>query len=344
MDVPTVSGVAPWPVTPARWLDTFLRTPLLTKLVATDIVVNVLVFVGMQRTPPELAQEVTVVSLVVVLVLNAALVALALRPLRAIEETARRVSRGDHAARTPNLPLADRNLVRIARTLDTLLDTVEGERARVRSLAAKVVATGDAERAHVARELHDGTAQALSALDMLLATTAGEDPARLASRIATMREVVQEALADVRSLCRTMHPRVLDDVGLAAALEVLVHRVSSQSDVSVSLECEVDVPPAPAVARVLYRIAQESVHNALRHARPSHVRIVAMCDAKAARLRVEDDGVGFDPAEVAARRPGGMGLFTMEERAALVDGRCTVQTRQGAGTVVSIDVPVSEAA
>jgi signal transduction histidine kinase len=329
----------------AAWLDTFLRTPLLTKLIATDIGVNLLALVAMQVTPPELNQEVTIASLVVVLVLNAALVALALRPLRAIEETASRVSLGDHAARTPEMPLADRNLMRIARTLDSLLDRVEAERARVRSLAAQVVSAGDAERVRIARELHDGTAQSLSALDMLLSTTASApDPARLESKIGTMREVVQEALAEVRSLCWTIHPRVLDDLGLVAALEVLVRRMQAQWEVPVELTCEVDAPPPSAVAHVLYRIAQEALNNALRHGKPSSVRVEVRCDAAAARLRVEDDGVGFEPAEVAARREGGMGLFVMEERVLLVSGRCSVESERGRGTVVTVDVPLAEPA
>ena len=135
--------------------------------------------------------------------------------------TARRVSAGDLEARVPPSVLADRDMARVGTTLNTLLDRLTDDRARVRRLAAQVISAQDEERARVARELHDSTAQMLAAVMLQLGAAAQESSRpRSTTRLATMRELVAEALEEVRTLSHTMHPRVLDDLGLAAALRV----------------------------------------------------------------------------------------------------------------------------
>ncbi|MEZ4238250.1 MAG: sensor histidine kinase [Myxococcota bacterium] len=318
-----------------------LRTPLLTKLVLLDLVINAAAFLALRRTPPDWAEQVTLLSLGMVLVLNAALVAYALRPLRVLEETARRVSRGEFSARTQMPRFTDRNLVRIGHTLDALLDRVAEERRRVRALAAQVVAAADQERAHIARELHDGTAQSLSALDMLLASVQrDEDSVR--ERLPALREIVTEALAEVRAMAQQMHPRVLDDLGLASAVEVLARRTREQVPVALEVRGEAELPPL--LASVLYRVAQEALHNVVKHGRAANVRVTLdLTGGDAAELEVVDDGVGFDRAQVDARRRG-MGLFVMEERVSLVDGDLSITSAPGQGTRVRARLPLAAAA
>lgn len=323
------------------WVTQVLRTPLLTKLVLLDLVINAVAFLVMQATPPDLAERVTLLSLGIVLVLNAALVAYALRPLRVLEETARRVSAGEFTARTQMPAFTDRNLARIGQTLDALLDRVETDRNRVRALASQVVAAGDQERAHIARELHDGTAQSLSALDMLMATALAEPMApEMLERIQMMREIVTEALDEVRALSQNVHPRVLDDLGLPAALEFLARRTRSQASVAVEVHCEGNRNLSPAVASVLYRVAQEAMHNAIKHGRPQVIRVVLEARADRAVLRVSDDGTGFDRDRVETSRRG-LGLFVMEERLSLVDGDLTLTTQPEGGTLVVARIPVA---
>lgn len=322
------------------WWARLLRTPLLTKLVLLDLVVNVLTFAGLQAAPLEWVEELTFLSLAVVLVLNAGLVAVALRPLAALEQTARRVSAGEYTARTRMPPLTDRNLARIGATFDTLLDRVQAERSRVRALATELVAAGDRERAHIARELHDGTAQSLSALDMLLVTTladAPEGPVR--SRLESMREIVSEALREVRALSQAVHPRVLDDLGLPAALQHLARRTNQQFPVEVALEVVGDRPIPAACGSVLYRVAQEAIHNAVKHAKVEQIRVRLSLADDRAELWIEDLGVGFDRGGPATDH-GGMGLFVMEERVSLLDGRLTIDSRPGQGTTIHAVLPL----
>jgi signal transduction histidine kinase len=324
------------------WVARLLRTPLLAKVVLLDLVIDVLVLSVMQVTPPEYDTAVTAVSLAFVLVVNAGLVAWALAPLRRLEETALRVSEGQFEARVgPSRWGVDVHVARIGRTFDELLDRVAADRTRVRRLAQQVVAAGEQERARIGRELHDGTAQSLSALDMLLSrllAEAADGP--LAPRIQQLREVVADALVEVRALAQTVHPRVLDDLGLPAALETLARRARAQTSAAIEVRCE-GSPALPAdVAAALWRVAQEAVHNAVKHARASRIEVALVVEGGVAALTVTDDGVGL-------ARPGhddgprGMGLFVMEERIMLVDGRFAVEARPGGGTVVRAVVPLA---
>jgi signal transduction histidine kinase len=277
-----------------------------------------------------------------------------LQPLQVIEDTARRVSDGHFDARVGVLPgLADGNLARIAQTLDGLLDRVASERARVRTLAAQVVKAGDAERARIARELHDGTAQQLTALEMLLTSAQADAPqSALAERLSLMHSIATESLAEVRNLSHTVHPRVLDDLGLPAALEWLARR-SGAPELTVHVLCEVDGQiPAP-LASVLYRVTQEALQNAIRHGAARHVDVTVRHVDGCVELRIEDDGRGFDgarpPADAASgldgvptgRQPG-MGLFVMQERVSLLDGQLTIDSRPGAGTRILARLPFGD--
>jgi signal transduction histidine kinase len=321
-----------------HWVRRVIRTPLLQKLVVVDLVINVAAFWLLQQLPPEDAQEVTLVSLIVVLVLNTAIVYWALRPLQALEETAHRVSHGDFDARVRIPALGDRNIARISATFNELLDRVSRDRDRLRALAGQVITAGDRERAHIARELHDSTAQSLSALDMLVASSL-QDPtsAEHHEKLSVMRDIVASALGEVRNLSHFVHPRVLDDLGLEAAVEFLARLTREQSGIAVRVASNVSRPVPAAVASVLYRVAQEAVRNAVKHAAPRQVRLELVADGAHVRLTVADDGGGFD-REVVEQQRRGLGLFVMEERLSLVGGRLGVDTAPGRGTVVRADV------
>ncbi|HEY9230440.1 MAG TPA: histidine kinase dimerization/phosphoacceptor domain-containing protein, partial [Gemmatimonadaceae bacterium] len=173
-------------------------TPLLAKLVIADVTINLAALWIVGRSPPDANVEIIFTSLLVTLALNAGLVYWALLPLRALEATTIRVSRGDLGARFSASPLADRNIARIGHTLNELLDHLTADRARARALATQVISAGDDERARIARELHDSTAQSLSALEMMLTAALHEPKAATASRLQTMHEVAKQALAEVR--------------------------------------------------------------------------------------------------------------------------------------------------
>ena len=325
----------------SKLLRRVMRTPLLAKLVVFDLGINLFALVVMEVAPPLFAEQVMLLCLVGVLILNAALVAWALLPLKVLEGTARRVSQGELDARAIMPPMADRNLVRIGDALNTLLDSLTAERTRVRSLAAKVVAEGDLERARIARELHDGTAQSLSAVDILLSAALSETSVEgMQERLHIVQAIVSDALSEVRGLAQGLHPRVLDDLGLTAAIEQLArHARAGGSQVTVS--SSVQVPPSQVVASVLYRVVQEALANAVKHSHATAIHVDVAADAASARVRVTDDGCGFHRDQVA-QQSDGMGLFAMNERVLLVDGSFDIRTQPGAGTQVSARIPTPE--
>ena len=268
-----------------------------------------------------------------------ALLRVALRPVAELQRTAERVWRGDLAARVAPSPLADPALRRVGDTLNRVLDGFVSDRARLRALAADVIRAGDEERARLSRELHDSTAQTLAALKLQLAALGHAHPA-MAAQIGPIVELATAALEEVRTLAYMAYPRVLDDLGLPAALEWLARQVGDEHGTpSVDVDVPAGEPPLARESRaVLYRVAQEAVRNVTRHAAAQHIHVLLVARDGGAELTIADDGRGFDVAEAERRRPG-MGLFTMRERVDLVDGRLTIDSAPGRGTRISAWVP-----
>lgn len=347
-----------------RWIEQLLRIPLPMKLVGANAflliaatVTAVIVHGREITTVPVLA--VVSAAFVTALLGNVALVTLAVRPIHVLEKTVDRIWRGDLDARVPTSVLADRHFVRVARMFNIMLDGLVADRTRTRRLAAELINAGDRERAAISRELHDSTAQSLAALVMQLSVVAqNTDNAPgevLKARLEGVRFLATTTLEEVRLLAHTMHPRVLDDLGLIAALRRLARETTAHAagydgsaatgdgmlvDV-IAREGSDEIIPA-AVASVLYRVAQEAVQNARRHAAPKHIGIRVWTDADTAVLEVTDDGVGFDP-EAARPDQTGIGLFTMRERVALVDGELRLTRRLEGGMSVMASVPLRPA-
>ena len=342
--------------TSTNFVRAMLRVPLVAKLAGANAIIVLVAFTaallmrgGSAAATPIGGSLLLVVGLALVgsLVINTALVLLALRPLQQLEAAAERVSRGDFDARVIPSMLADRDVARVGSTINLLLNGVATDRARTRRLAADVIEAGDKERAYIARELHGSVSQSLAALLMQLSAAARdcESPA-LAARLSTMRELGATSLEEVRTLAHTMHPRALDDLGLPSALAHLARQAALPNGAAIKLEAQQQLGPAdlpPDVASVLYRVAQDALGNAMRHSHALNVRIRVAIDEGHVELSVSDDGLGFNVADALERRPG-MGLFTMRERATLVDGRFSITSEPGLGTRVAIEIPFRPAA
>jgi signal transduction histidine kinase len=324
---------------------TLLRLPLGGKLAGANalIVLAVIGVVMMTGGLPSRGELPLLLSMALggSLAVNLVLVAVALRPLRDLQMTAERIWHGDLNARVPSSVFADAELARLRATLNVLLDGLTQDREQMRRLANEVIRAGDRERAHIARELHDGAAQTLAALVFQAAAfeQAAEGTAE-ASRAAVIKSLAADAMDEVRALAHTIHPRVLDDLGLVAGLRSLARHAAERSDVEIDIDATGGGEVPAAVASVLYRIAQEAVGNALRHGNPSHVTINFRRTDGRAVLEVTDDGSGFD---VDTRTTAGMGMFTMRERASLADGTCEIVSAPGKGTSIRVEIPLQVA-
>ncbi len=198
-----------------------------------------------------------------------------------------------------------------------------------------------AERERIARELHDAVSQKLFSLRLTAdaaATLVTRDPDRAAAELDTVRRLAGEAAAELRAVVDGLRPVDLTGAGLAVALRrhvALLDRVHAPT-----IRFTADAVPRLAAAReeAAYRIAQEALHNALRHGSPAEVTVDLRTRDGVVVLEVADDGHGFDPAarRDAARR---LGLASMRERARAVGGRLEVDSRPGAGTTVRLAVP-----
>lgn len=316
-----------------------LRVPLAAKLIGANLLVVALVLSAWLGTGGH-ASPAMLVVLGAFVAAHLGLVLLALRPIRDLEDVASRVWHGDFGARVDPSAVADHDVLRIGSMFNVLLDGLESDRAKMRALASEVIAVGDRERSALARELHDSTAQRLAALLLQISAAARDcaDPA-LRDRLMQARDSAEELTEEVRLLSHTLHPRVLDDLGLVPALRKLARDTAATTRVRVDVDVsrvETQVPSRDAA--VLYRVAQEAVRNAVRHASPANVRVALRSDPRSAELSVTDDGSGFDPA-MATGAGAGLGLLSMRERVALVDGKLEITSKSGRGTTVLAVIP-----
>jgi signal transduction histidine kinase len=207
----------------------------------------------------------------------------------------------------------------------------------------------DEERRHIARELHDDLGQSLASLKLALKWA--EDLARpkagmagLVKELAAARQDVGVMLDKIRDLSHTLYPRILDTLGLVAAIKELAHQVSRHS--SIRVKCSTRGRPRPLgkeIDAALYRCCQEAVNNAIRHAEASKLVIVIYFAQKEVRVTVEDDGEGFDPRTLydSNSRMMSSGFWTIRQRMADLGAAFRVSTSESRGTVVEMIVPYS---
>ena len=211
----------------------------------------------------------------------------------------------------------------------------------IRALLSEVLTAQEAERRRIARELHDDTAQTLTSLLVgLRAVEESQDLGRAREAASTLRGLVSAALDGVQRIARGLRPSVLDDLGLEEALERLGLEVSRAHGFVVDLHATGPrLPRLPeALETALYRMAQEALTNAGKHASPKAVSILVHRTSTEVRLVIEDDGKGFDVSETASETQ--LGLVGMRERAHLVGGSMAIESAPGNGTTICISVPL----
>lgn len=320
-----------------------LGVPLLGKLLgANALIVLIAAMVIRFTAPPQSPQQLTVmaVAFFVAVGVNLLLVWLALRPVHDLEAIAERLYRGDLNARVPSSPLADLHIARTGVMLNNLLDTLVAERERLRHLAAQVIRVGDEERMRITHELHDSVAQRAAALMYQAASGMhAAETEEQREQFEFMRTTASDIVQELQDLSQSIHPRVLDDLGIDAALNWLGRTTTERGEVEVLVQASGGGGLPTAVEWALYRVAQESVRNVERHAQATVASIRLTRDGTQMRLEVIDDGIGFDVSDAEERRPG-MGLFSARERLALVNGTLRVDSAPGAGTRILAIVPV----
>jgi two-component system sensor histidine kinase UhpB len=281
------------------------------------------------------------------LVIGLALVVLSLslalirerRRLRPLEDLIEAMEKVDLSSPRLHLPASidgvgeTEEVERIELAFLRMMRRLEAERRRAGSAALHAQ---EEERARVARDLHDEVNQSLTGLLLRLEAARETAPPELEAEIAETKALANQAMTELLSLARQLRPTALDDLGLAAAIGGQVEQLA-RGEIAARLETDgVFSDLGDDAQLVVYRVAQEALNNAARHSGAKHVEVrLRRSEDGGVVLSVADDGRGFafDESE------SGLGIGGMRERALLVGGELTIESRPGAGTTVRLDVP-----
>jgi two-component system, NarL family, sensor histidine kinase UhpB len=280
------------------------------------------------------------------------------RPIRSLREATMRFNAGDHSARASLAPFTDPDVAALVVEVNALWDRLEADAATIREkteqaerLAAQVIMAQEDERRRVARELHDEAGQALTAviigLERGLASMpevyATDLPIQPRQLISNLRDLAAQTLDEVRKLALELRPSVLDDLGLVAALRQYVRSTEERSGLAAQLSVvgwdEDDSRLPPEVETALFRITQEAMTNAIRHAQAQSVQVRLKRSRAEVSLEVRDDGVGLRSVPPRDAREH-LGMFGMRERARLLGGEFHASPVSPRGTLVRVRIPL----
>jgi len=224
-----------------------------------------------------------------------------------------------------------------------LMEDLARREEQVRELAERMLHVEERERRRISAELHDEAGQSLLCIRLrleMLEKSVPDSDAKLRASLGEVRLMAERTIVEVRRLLSDLSPAVLEELGLASALRQLANRLRQIQKIEVRLRLGKlkDLPKHTAAA--VYRLAQECLNNVVRHSGASLVMISATSADGELRLRVEDNGAGFDMEEALAKRLS-FGLAGMRERVTLLGGRFSASSQQGRGTRILIELPLS---
>jgi len=235
----------------------------------------------------------------------------------------------------------------IANLQEARLKEAEQREATRGGLFRRVVTAQESERQRIARELHDETGQALTAIGMGLRglTTRVEngDKNRANQTLRQLQELTAHSLNELQRLIGDLRPSHLDDLGLPAALRWYAHDIQERAQIYVRVEINgKERPVSSAVKTALFRIAQEALTNVVKHANARNASINLSYGPNAVRVQVTDDGRGFDTRSMTSSERISWGLTGMQERATLLGGKFALSSRSGEGTKIEVSIPYQE--
>ena len=271
-------------------------------------------------------------GLTVMVAANLLLMRRAVTPLTRLTALMRRVDPLRPGERIPLLGPASEVTV-LAHAFNDMLDRLEEER---RDSGLRALSEREGERRRVAAELHDEVGQTLTAASLQVARLTDRSPPELRDEAVAVRQTILDTIEQVRTIARQLRPDALDTLGLVPALTNLIERLGQQTGLRFERDLARDLPPiAPAAELVLYRVAQEAITNAIRHAGAKTITVSLALRDETIALRVRDDGRGLRGGD-----GDGSGIRTMRERALTVGGRLDVVGLPVRGAEVRLDLPL----
>ena len=314
---------------------------LLWRVALVNAAVLLLAVVALVLSPATVSARVSTAELVVLVagataLLGVNLIALGrvFAPLRELTALMRRVD-PKRPGRRIDLHRSVAEVAELQDAFNEMLDRLEQER---RTSGRRALDAQERERRRLARELHDELGQTLTGVVLLLEGLAGEAPPPLRPSVEELQSAARSAVEKTREIARGLRPQTLDEFGLRSALTTLAVGFAERSGLRVQHRVDEDLPAlAPEHDLAIYRTAQESLTNVVRHAEATAVSVSLAAANGSVVLRVADDGRGV--ADGALHDAGGVG--GMRERAMLVGGRLSIGPAPRGGTEVRLEVPVS---
>lgn len=234
-------------------------------------------------------------------------------------------------------------LVGVALENAGLQERMIAQQDRLRALASGILQAREDEARRIAHELHDEAGQLLASVHIALDELATQIPERAAT-FRDLHHLLDRVEGQLRRLSRELRPSILDDLGLAPALEWLAQGVGERTGLAISVMAPGTRLPS-LVETAIYRVVQEALTNAARHARATRVQVEVQLAGSAVRVVVQDDGQGFDVDAAQARRGDrGLGLIGMRERVDALGGGLSIVSGRGQGTTLSVVIPLGGAA
>ena len=240
----------------------------------------------------------------------------------------------------PVRPLSLRSAVDAALLTRTRQYELRDYQQDLQALTAKLIEAQEAGNKYLARELHDDFSQKLAVLGIQMAALADRASSpELGGRLLEFTAQIGILARDIHRISRQLHPAILDDLGLAAALKNECIAFTEQHGIPAEFDAR-DIPRGVSddISLCLYRVAQECLRNVVKHAKATGVRVALSCGHDEISMKIADVGVGFVHEEV--KRKGGLGLISMQERMRLVSGTFSIRSQTGRGTVVRVRVPL----
>jgi two-component system sensor histidine kinase UhpB len=303
--------------------------------------VLLLVFVLLLVTPVEVSypiklDEVAVLAggLLAMLAIQLFLARRALAPLRKLAAQMENVDLREPGQRLTVTPDQGPIISAFVGAFNAMLERLAAER---RESARAALGAQEAERLRTARELHDEVGQSLTAVALQVEQLAARGDPPAAAQLHELARQLQRSLEDIRRIVRELRPEALDDLGLVSALIALTSRIGRQAGIRLERELSGELPPlSPDQELVIYRVAQESLTNVVRHAEANTARVALDLIDGEVILIVSDDGRGVQSGTSEATS----GIEGMRERALLVGARLSIESQPGQGTEVKLVVPV----
>jgi two-component system NarL family sensor kinase len=250
------------------------------------------------------------------------------------------------SSEAPDRAQLQARLDEVLRQQRELLTRVHDGQTHFKQLAKSVWQVQEQEQRKIARELHDGIGQNLNAIINLI-DQAALGRGNTGDVLLKMRGIAKQTLDETRALSRLLRPQVLDDLGLESALQWLVRTIGETHGLAIRLDIERPLPAFSGdVATLVFRITQEALNNAAKHARAGSARVELRCESARLRLDIRDDGRGCDveAALNANRTQQSSGLGGMRDRVRLYDGEMHIQSHPGGGFHLKIEIPLPSSA